>query len=246
MVSYVDWNVIQSNPKWLQGFSDMTGLTFLITILCDVATIYGNNFRTCFGMKKYHQSLKDNLQILSGNIVKQNSYDKYQNEYIDFVVGDEYYNLDTDVKWLNLRDEEEIVMHGRIIGGCLDILSNIIGTKYDKVKEFIEKYKDDGIIWYLDNCEQRNEDVTRLMWQFKKAGYFKYTKGIIFGRTARDESYYGISFKDTIKNSLENLNVPIILEADIGHKPPQMAIINGAITTIKSKDGKGSIEFELK
>ena len=39
---------------------------------------------------------------------------------------------------------------GRMLGGCIDILSLICGTKYDKVKEFNEKYKEDGIVWYFD------------------------------------------------------------------------------------------------
>ena len=40
---------------------------------------------------------------------------------------------------------------GRLIGGCIDVLKDIIGTKYDGTLDFIEKYKDDGIIWYFDN-----------------------------------------------------------------------------------------------
>ena len=45
---------------------------------------------------------------------------------------------------------------------------------------------------------------------------------------------------------LGDLNVPILTDADISHKPPCMTIINGSIAYIKSKDGKGTIEFELK
>ena len=53
--------------------------------------------------------------------------------------------------------------------------------------------------------------------------------------------------EQAIKDSvIANLNVPIIYDADISHKGPCMTIINGAIATVESKDGKGSICFELK
>ena len=44
-------------------------------------------------------------------------------------------------------------MQGRLLGGCLDCLSNLAGTKYDKVAEFNEKYKEDGVIWFIESCD---------------------------------------------------------------------------------------------
>ena len=48
----------------------------------------------------------------------------------------------------------------------------------------------------------------------KNMDYFKYCKGIIFGRSATESSYYDISFKEAVKHSLEELNVPIIINVD--------------------------------
>lgn len=42
-----------------------------------------------------------------------------------------------------------------------------------------------------------------------------------------------------------NLNIPIVLDSDIGHIAPQIPIINGSIIKIKSSGGKGSIRCEL-
>lgn len=243
MLSYVNWKAIKDNPKWIQGFSDMTGLTFLITTNCDIATIYGNNFRG-FSMENFHKSLYDNIEILKGSSYIENSYDMYQSNWRDYIVGNEEYDLDKTTKWINLNKENEINIRGRMIGGCLDVLVCLVGTKFDKTEEFIDRYKEDGIIWYFDNCELNNEEIVRAMWQFKEAGYFKYVKGIVFGRTNIDESSYEISFKEAIKTSLNELNVPIIIEADIGHRPPQMAVVNGSIARIHSQNGIGTICFE--
>lgn len=244
MLPYIDFEIIKNNPKWLQGFSDITGISYVITTMLDISTIYGNNFTT-YAMENWHKSVEDNFEILTGNIIRQESYDLYENERKEKVIGNEGFNLDAKVKWINLNGEDKIELKGRIIGGCLDLLNTIAGTKYDGTLKFIEKYKEDGIIWYFDNCELSCEDVIRTMWKFKEMGYFEHTKGIVFGRTMIEKSCTGITFHEAVKTSFKDMDIPIIVDADIGHKRPQMTIINGAIAKVNSELGKGSIEFEL-
>lgn len=245
ILPYIDFNIIKNNPKWIQGYSDPTSLLYIITTTLDIATIYGDNIGS-FGMKPWHQSLYNNLEILQGNIMEQNSFNKYESTYQDYIIGDEPYQLTEPVYWKNLNNEETIHITGRIIGGCIDCLNDLFGTRFDNTKNFIEKYKDDGIIWYFDNCEFSSEQLIRTLSKFKDNGYFKYTKGIIFGRSATKTSYYDILFEEAIKHSLNDLNIPIIIDADIGHVPPRMTIINGSIATITSTNGKGTITFDLK
>ena len=171
MLSKFNFNVVKDNPKWLQGFSDPTGLLFTITTNLDIATIYGDSFKT-FGMNPWHESLENNLEILKGNLITQKSFKKYEKEYQTFIKGDEPYNLTKKVKWENLNNEKEINIKGRMIGGCLDIINDLFGTRFDKTKEFIEKYKDDGIIWYFDNCELSMEETIRVLWKMNELRIF--------------------------------------------------------------------------
>ena len=244
MLSEVDFEVIKNNPKWIQGYSDPTGLLYAITTNLDIATIYADNFKA-FGMEKWHKSLEDNLRILEGDIICQESFQMYEKERAERIFGDEEYKLDAEVKWENLN-QEEINIAGRIIGGCIDILSELFGTRFDKTKEFIDKYKEDGIIWYFDNCELTSESLIRTLWKFKDSGWFEHTNGIVFGRSGLEKSCYDISFKEAVMRQLGNLNVPIIINADIGHVSPRMTIINGSIANIISKNGKGKVQMQLK
>lgn len=245
MLPYVDFNLLKDNLKLIAGFSDPTGLLYPITTKYDIATLYGQNFSP-FGMEKLHESQNNFLEIVKGNIVEQKSFDKYENESLDSITGLEYYNLDTKVKYKTL-DNKDVNIKGRIIGGCLDLITELAGTKYDGTLSFIEKYKDDGIIWYFDNCELSMESFIRTMWKFNEMGYFKYTKGIILGRFGEEKSYYDYDVKSCIEDSvLSKLDFPIIYDADISHKSPSWTIINGAIATISVSDGKGKIEFDLK
>lgn len=245
VLPYLSFDLIQQYPKWIQGYSDPTGLLFTITTNLDIATIYSDNFAQ-FGMIPWHESLKNNLEILKGNILEQKSFSKYANSHCEYILGSETYPLDTPVLWKNITGEDEIKISGRMIGGCIDILSELFGTRFDHTKEFIAKYQQDGIIWYFDNCELSSENLIRTLWKMKDNGWFSYTNGFIFGRSATESSYYDISFQDAILYCLKDINVPIIINADFGHIAPRMTIINGAIAHIISHHGKGSIQFELK
>ena len=242
---YVDFNKITQNPKFIQGFSDPTGILFQLTTKYDIATIYSMNFGD-FGTENYSRDITDNLEIISGNLIKQESYEMFENERAEKITGLEGYNYTDKVEWKTL-DNKDITIKGRIIGGCLDLIAELSGTKYDGVKDFLEKYKQDGIIWFFDNCELSKEELIRVLWKFDELGYFKYTKGIVFGRCGNDNSYLDYTMEQALQDSVvSNLNIPIIYDADISHKGPSMTIINGAIATVCSQNGKGSIEFELK
>ena len=241
---YVEFEKIVNNPKWVVGFSDPTGLLFTLTTKYDIATMYGNNFKS-FGAENLHSSLEDNLKLLQGNIITQESYKKYQEERAEKVTGLEGYNLTENVYWKTLSGKGERIK-GRIIGGCIDIITELSGTKYDGTKKFIEKYKNDGIIWYFDNCELSKEELLRVLWKFNELEYFKNSRGIIFGRNGQEISYNYETMEEALKDSvLSKLSVPIIYDADISHKALSMPIINGAYAKVECVNNKGKIEYKL-
>ena len=245
ILPYIDFELIKENPKLCAGFSDPTGLLYPITTKCDIATIYGQNF-VAFGTKNLHKSQEDFLQIINGNLIEQESYELYENEYPERITGLEDYNLTEKVYWKTLNDKP-VELKGRIIGGCIDIISEIAGTKYDGINEFNEKYKDDGIIWYFDNCDFSMEETIRALWKLNELGYFKYTKGVIFSRFGVNKTCYDYDVKTCLEDSvLSKLDIPVVYDACFSHKAPCLTVINGSIAKIKVKDGKGKIAFELK
>lgn len=250
MLPYVDYTALRNNPKWVQGFSDTTGLTFTITTNLDIATIYSYNFSS-FGMKNWHRSLMDNLSILEGDDIVQSSYDLYQDGYYKRITGLEEFVLEKEVEWRNLlpkgaNDVNEINIRGRMLGGCLDVLQTLVGTRFDKTVKFVERYHEDGILWFLESYCLSSEGMIRALWQLKEAGWFRNARGFIFGRPAIYESDYNISYEEAVYSVLGELDLPIILDADIGHKPPQFSIINGALAMVKSNNKKGTIIFERR
>lgn len=80
------------------------------------------------------------------------------------------------------------------------------------------------------------DDVIRILWKFNELGYFKYTKGIIFGRFGKEVSNTYENVIDCLKDSvISKLDIPIIYNADVSHKGPCLNIINGVIAEVEVK-----------
>ncbi len=245
-VPYINYSKIKnSTPKWVQGYSDTTHITFLLTTLCDVASIYSNGI-TEFGTDSLSESAINNLKLLKGENLVQHSFEKYEeikNEENIFALP----TYSQKVEWKTLHGEKEVEIKGRLIGGCQDVINTLVGTKYDKVKKFIYKYRKDGIVWYLETFSMTSSQFMICLNQLKQAGYFKYCKGIVFGRPLfYDNQTVKISYAKALKKVLGNLKVPIIYDADIGHVKPMITLVNGSITTFKYKEGKCEIITELR
>ncbi len=244
MLDELDFDEIRKfPPKWTQGFSDITTISFLLNTICDIPCVYCDAVKD-YAMKPLYRNLEDSFKIMSGEGFIQNSFEKHSDGKED---NEDYtYNLTKDTKWNNLKGEKEIVITGRALGGCLDCIDTLIGTKYDVVADYIEKYKNDGILWFLECFEMNTPQFQRILWKMKNAGYFKYCNGIIFGRPFIMREDYEITSNQAILDAIGDLNIQVITEADIGHIPPQLAMVNGAILKITSKDGKGKVETYLK
>ena len=242
MLDYLDWDLIKKNPKWFQGFSDNTGLIYPLVTKCDIAAIYGCHFGD-FGMKPWGKSVKDALGLIDGSLKRFESYEYHEDDFHDYETGYEDYAKDKKVCWVNGRGESKIELNGRLIGGCLDVIDFLLGTEYDGGLEFIEKYKDDGIIWALETFDMNEVLLITHLWQMKKLGYFNNVTGFVFGRPCMYTSFSGDEYKDAVMSILGDLNVPIVFDADITHRGPSIPFVMGAKVRIISGDGKGLIEY---
>ncbi len=249
MLNELDFEKIkQTKPKWVQGFSDITTLSFLLNTICDIPSMYCENVKE-YAMTPLYKNLIDSLKIMLGENIVQTSFEKYQeNKYDEGVsIKKAYtYNLTKEIKWKNITGQEEIIMEGRTIGGCLDCIDTLIGTKYDNVTNYLNKYKKDGIIWFLECYEMNTAQLARILWKMKNADFFKNCNGIIFGRSFIMREDYDINEDEAILSILGKEKIPIITGADIGHVPPQLAMLSGAKLKITSKNGKGKVETYLE
>lgn len=244
-MDYVDFDRIKiSKPKWYMGYSDNTNMTFLLTTLCDVAAVYGPCAAT-FGMKPWHPALNDAMDVLAGRKMKLTNYPKWEKEGLKNEENPYApYNVTEDTVIKTFPDKD-IEMSGRLVGGCLDCLVNLAGTKYDKVSEFADKYADDGIIWFLEACDLNVMSIRRAMWKLDRSDWFKNVRGFIIGRPyVHGQEMMGLDQYEAVMGIIGKYNVPVIMDADIGHLPPMMPLVTGAVANVTASTG--SLEVEMK
>lgn len=242
MLPYLDENrdIIKNNPKWFQGFSDPSLLNLYITTNFNIATINMENISE-YAMKPRYKSIQNSIDFMFSEKEEfiQESFEKYQSE--EFEEGNlKGYNLTED----NIYEcnYEEVIFKGRIIGGCIDTFNLIAGTKMDNIGNFVSQFDDDGIIWYLDNCELSPCEFYRRLWYMEQMGYFKNVNGFLIGRSfVQKNDNDSFNFKSAVERALQKFNVPIVYNVDIGHIPPQMYIINGSYAQFEYKNGKGKL-----
>ena len=250
-VPYIDFDIIKkAQPKWYMGYSDNTNFTFLSATIADTASIYGPCVGT-FGMEKWHESLQDAFDLLCGKKTVFTNYPKWELESIKDenapFVG---YNLTEESCISSIpavtNENEPITLRGRLIGGCMDCLVNLCGTEFDHVTDFADKYKDDGIIWFLEACDLNVMGMRRAIWQMKNAGWFSHVKGFLIGRPLHfGEEMFGIEHKEALSALLKEYNVPIIMDLDIGHLSPMMPVVCGSMSDVKFDGSEFPIEYKM-
>lgn len=219
---------IVNNEKWIMGYSDPTSILFGVTTKYDIATIYGFN-STSYNFPD--ECVQNNLELIKGNMIVQNSF----KEFINY--NEEIY----PVRWSS--NLNEFKLSGRIIGGCIEVLKDLVGTSFHDIKSFNTKYSGDGIIWYFDVYDMDSSEFYRTLLQFKYAGWFSNVKCILVSRI-NDKKEYFMSYEDAIHKVFPN--IPYITDMCFGHTHPKMTIINGSICNIEYFDNKGKLEFELR
>ena len=247
ILPYLDFEKLRNaRPKWFMGYSDNTVLTFTLPLLCDVPAMYGSCFPS-FGMQRWDPSLKEAYEIMRGERLSQDNYSKYEVENITWIEGNALkgYNKTKPVVY-GSYPEENVRMEGRLIGGCMDVIMTLIGTPYADVKGFMERYKDEGIIWFLEAYDPNLAGISRYLWQMKNAGWFENCKGIIMGRPVHPDPFFDIDMAEVVRENLGDLNIPVIWDADLGHVAPCWNLISGSYARIEKKENNCHIEYILK
>ncbi len=221
---YLDFERIKSaKPKWFQGSSDNTNLAFTLTTIAGVRSIYSSNAPSFFSSPLSYAE-KDAIRRLNG----EKSFKGYSYFSPPF-------ETDNPLEPLHLTEKKIITpihyhskVSGTRIGGCLDCLISLCGTRFDKVKKFHGEHQE-GLIFYLESCDRNPLAIYRGLLQLKEAGWFRNTNRFLIGRPlCQKQEIFSIDSKKAVLAALEELNKPILLDVDLGHIPPALPFKNGA------------------
>lgn len=255
ILEFVDFQRLsEAEPKWFMGYSDNTNLIYPLVTLCDTAAIYAP-CAAAFGMEPWHISIQDTYELLTGQKWEVESYPLWEKESLkDEENPLQPYHV-TEPLALKVYHEgrlipdpeaagTELAVTGRLLGGCMDCLVNLLGTKYDGTADFCERYREDGILWFLEACDLNVMSIRRAMWQMEQAGWFKYVKGFLFGRALNGEPMMGLDAYQAVLAVAAKYQVPVIMDLDIGHVSPSMPLVVGSMTTVTLRGNHVRVEME--
>lgn len=158
MLPHLDYEKLkQLPPKWICGYSDVTTLSFVLTACCDIATVHGSNLLN-MGYASIHKSDMKAFDVMSNITTRQESFEYYggYTSWDDF--SGEVYKLDQPSCWKSLDHSDKISFAGMMIGGCMDVLCKLLGTKYAPDQtEYNSRYNS-----LIDRYEKQKERIERL------------------------------------------------------------------------------------
>ena len=215
ILPFLDYDLIEDNPKTLIGFSDVTALQYAIFKKTGLITFHGpvsiSTF-TSFSVRNFENVLLDptfELELL--NSTTGNNFNPYGITVI------------ADGK-----------AEGELVGGNLSIIVSMIGTEYDI--DF------SGKIVFIEEFLEEPYRVDRMLTQMIQAGKFENAVGVALGvfklcePNKLNPAFSGsFSLMEVLKDRLGNLGVPVIYGLSFGHIADKFTLPFGGRAELNSE-----------
>ena len=244
----IDWAALADARTWFVGWSDISTLLLPLTTLTGLATMHGANLMDePWELPTEFHRWTDVASMAAGSSFQQRSAPRrrsrpwaaWSEEPLDRNRA-----YETLTRWRAIDGRSDLSISGRLIGGCLETVSLLAGTPYGDVPRFALEHAPEGTLVYLEAAGSDAIGVLRMLRSLRLAGWFDAAKGILIGRTNSPDTP-DLSQEVAVRRALGDIDVPVVLNFDTGHQPPQMPLVNGALADVTLVNGQGSITQHL-
>ncbi|MEU1704241.1 S66 peptidase family protein [Streptomyces sp. NPDC005706] len=229
LLPLLDFEAIgRAEPTWVVGWSDISTIITPLTLLTGVATVHGNNlmdtpYRTPEGLLSW----LDVVTAPQGQPLAQTPPGRHRaTGWDDYALYPEIRDLtlDTAGTWTRLDGTGDVDVEGRLIGGCIETLVNLAGTRLLDTRSFADG---DDLLVYVEACEDNAYTICRNLHGMRLAGFFDRAAAVLVGRTKAPDGRT-LTQHEAVLDALGPLGVPIVADVECGHVPPYLALVNGA------------------
>ncbi len=204
ILPYLDYDLIQANPKVVLGYSDITGLNNAITTKTGLVTFHGpvalQNF-TEYTLDEYRKVL---VEPTKNTVIAAAPPFEARPGFID--------------KTNRILTITGGKARGRLVGGNLTLLTSINGTPFEP------DY--DGAILFLEDVDEAPYRVDRMLTELWLSGHLQKVAGVALGKFTESGGYGGneFSLEDVFRMRFEPLGVPTVRGLMIGHVEDQTTV----------------------
>lgn len=242
MLPYIDFDVINQNPKVFMGYSDST-TTHLLCFKAGISSIYGPTLLVDFAenVSMHPYTIEHIMKTLFSNkpVGQILAAPEWTSEYLPWLIENKnrQRQYKPNVGYELLQGKGNV--QGRLIGGCMEVFDMLRGTElfptledFDGSILFLETSEDKPPVWFVE-CGMRNYGII---------GALDLIVGIIFAKPQDEENYeeYKIAIKKVMKEFGKE-DLPIICNMNFGHTEPKICIPYGALAEINCSDVAFSI-----
>lgn len=205
LLDSLDLNLIRHNPKAFFAYSDMTGLQCYLLDQLGLPAFHGPMVAADF-------YLEDGVHLAS----------------FQAAIAGRPYQVG---EYEGMRILKPASARGTLYGGCLSILTALIGTPWEPNTE--------GKLLFLEDVGAKPYQIDRMLWQLRSAGKLNGVQGIVFGEMldcASPGAPDGL-LEDAILSSLAGLDIPIAIGLRSGHVSRQnVTLIFGVEAELQAGD----------
>lgn len=236
ILPYIDYEAFKRHPKIIIGYSDVTAILLGIYAQTGISTYYGPALVASFG--ELPPFVEDTYKYFK-DIVIDTTMIPYEFKIPDYWT-EEFINWETQDRGKAKRENQWITVHegvtqGRVIGGNLNTMQGIWGSKY--MPEIM-----DGDILFIEDCLKDIATIERSFSHLKVNGVFDKISGIILGK---HESFKDLNTGrkpyEVLLEVLGDKKLPFIAEFDCCHTHPMMTLPIGANIELDATNRKVSI-----
>lgn len=223
LLRYIDYSIIQENPKRLCGYSDITALSNTIYTMTGLITYSGPHFSTFAMLHGNEYTMEYFLKMMMKD---ENIHIKHSSEWSD----DAWY-IDQENRTFIKNDGPYVIQEGSaegtIIGGNLCTLNLLQGTEYMPDLR-------DTILFIEDDKESSSVTFDRNLQSLIHQPNFHGVRGIVIGRFQTASNMNEKLLRSIIKTKKELENIPVIADVDFGHTTPLITFPIGGRVRIKA------------
>lgn len=206
IMDLLDYSAIAQNPKIFMGYSDITSFHLAFYSLCQLVTFHGPMVSSNMvdDLDYYTRSSMERALQIPPLCIFHNPEGHY---YKTIVPG---------------------IAKGKILGGCLSLVSPSIGTFYQP--DFTDT------ILFLEDIDESLPRCDKMMHHLKNANVFSKVNGVLLGNfknciNPNDSSYTMLDF---FCDFFKGYNKPVLWGIQSGHEKPMGTIPFGSQCTVNT------------
>lgn len=217
LLPHLDLDAARANPKAVMGFSDVTALLLALYAHADLVTFHGPNATS---------SLRGLTGVAFRQVVMEGARPTLLEPPLRPEPREPLVGPDGTVMPMPPAPEPGPVTtalragraRGRLAGGNLSVLSALVGSPW------LPDFR--GHILVLEDVSEAIYRVDRMLTHLALAGVFDGVAGVVLGRCrgCAPESPQDFSLQEVYQHHLLPLDVPVFMDAAIGHVTPKLTI----------------------